>query len=116
MGLPRRVHLAWPAQELTVGGALRTRRIRLDRVAGIEILCTRTFVDTKNSRIRHDYACAVRAEVRGEGTMETRPEELVSTRMFEQDPDTPYDAVPANIPDPDFPGMTNKPSKSRTVT
>jgi hypothetical protein len=93
MGLPRHVRLDWRAQEATVGGALIRRRIRLHRIASLEILCTRTYQDSKQRHVHHDYGCAVRAAVRGEGSLETSPIELVATRSFESDPETPYDAV-----------------------
>lgn len=93
MGLPRHTRIAWRAQDVSVGGALRKQRIRLDRVAGLEILCTRRFQDGRQHQLYHDYRCSVRADVRGERSLETSPVELVSTKAFKSDPETPYDAV-----------------------
>jgi hypothetical protein len=95
MSLPRHVRIAWGQQEVIVSGALRRRRIPLHRLSGLDLRCVRQWrtSGSRGQNVRRMYSCAVQAQVRGETTTDTTAVELMSTREFEDDPETPYDAA-----------------------
>jgi hypothetical protein len=93
--LPRHVRIAWGSQELVVAGALRRDRIPLRRIRGLVLRCVLRW-QTAGSRSQYEhrkYSCVVEAEVGGEATTEATAVKLISTREFEDQPETPYDAV-----------------------
>ena len=95
MSRPRHVRIAWGEQELIVSGALRRRRIPLHRLSALELRCVRRgrTAGSRGQYVHRMYSCAVQAQVRGETTTDTTAVELMSTRGFEDDPETPYDAA-----------------------
>jgi hypothetical protein len=88
--LAQRTRISWGGHSLTVGHALRRRQIRLDEIRALELRCIRRDVggDTDTSAYT-EYHCALRATV---GAATDSELEILRTRPFRRDPETPYDA------------------------
>jgi hypothetical protein len=92
--LPRHVRVAWAEQEMTIKAGMTRRRVRLDRIAGLELRCVRQYYSArKGKRSYNAYHCRVMADLRGETTTAKETVELVATKSFEDRPETPYEAA-----------------------
>jgi hypothetical protein len=93
--LPRHVRVAWASQELVVAGALRRERTPLSHIHGLALRCVLRW-QTAGSRSQYEhrkYSCVLEALVRGEGATGATAVKVMSTREFEDQPETPYDAA-----------------------
>jgi hypothetical protein len=90
--LAQRTRISWSGHSLTVGHALRRRQVPLDEIRALELRCIRIRVggdhDTSSAAYT-EYLCALRA-IRAETGSGL---ELVRTRPFRNDPESPYDAA-----------------------
>jgi hypothetical protein len=91
--LPRQTRISWPDGTLTVGGALRRRRLPLARVAALELQCVRRITGHESTRSpTNEYYCRLSARLRDEAVTTAATCELVTTSAFRRAPEPPYDA------------------------
>ncbi len=92
--LPLDLRILWPEQAIVVKGLFNARGIPFREVASLELQCVRTYQSGSRSQSAYNnYSCHLRAHVRAPGTLEARPVDLISTRSFKADAETPYDAA-----------------------
>ena len=91
--LAQRTRISWSGHSLAVGHALRRRQVRLEEIGTLELLCIRRDVGRSrstgtSSAAYSEYLCALRAVGAEKAGLE-----LLRTRPFRRDPETPYDAA-----------------------